>query len=161
MTTAFRVKHVFALEQAQMYPATTSALKLMAFLSALLIALAAPAWAADPVKQHNSSALWFENWIGLSNATLIVLAPDGTVTQIEAASGTPVFELNRGAVVDGIYSYELVAATEETEAITNQIDNGRGDAQRDSRAVPFHTSGRFTVSRGIIITPEEIKEEDG
>ena len=114
-----------------------------------------------PVEQHNSNAVWFENWTGLSNATLIVAAPDGTITAIQAASGTPVFQLSGGEVMDGIYRYELRAATEEKVKIVNPVDNGRGDQASDTLAKPFYLSGQFTISRGVIITPEEITEDKG
>ncbi len=128
---------------------------------ALLLMTSTAAFAADPVQQHNSNAVWFENWVGLSNATLTVTAPNGRVSTIEAKSGTPVYELDRAEAQDGIYRYELRAATEKQVEIVNAIDQGRGDAQRDSEAVPFYASGHFVVERGVIITPKEIKEEDG
>lgn len=112
----------------------------------------------DPVAQHNSNAVWFENWIGLSNATMVIAAPNGKVSTVFAQSGTPVFELERGEVLDGVYRYELSAATEETAEIVNPIDNGR-DSIASSSAVPFNLSGSFVVSRGVIISPEDIKEE--
>ena len=119
------------------------------------------AWAVDPVQQNNSTALWFENWVGLSNATLVVAEPGGKVTQLFVERGTPVYELDRAEARDGVYTYELRAATEETVAKVNSFDNGRGSIERDTAAKPFYMSGSFTVSRGIIIRPEEIKEEDG
>ncbi|MDJ0820543.1 MAG: hypothetical protein QNJ09_01875 [Paracoccaceae bacterium] len=128
---------------------------------ALLLMASAPAFAADPVQQHNSNAVWFENWIGLSNATLTVTVPDGTITVIAAKSGTPIYELDRANAPDGVYRYELTAATEKEVKIVNAIDQGRGDAQRDTQAAPFYASGSFTVERGVIITPKEINEEDG
>ena len=96
-------------------------------LASLAIALAAAtaAKAAEPVEQHNSSALWFVNWVGLSNATLIVAEPDGNIVQIYAKDGTPVYQL-KGEVADGIYRYELSAATDKKEKIVNAIDSGRG-----------------------------------
>lgn len=112
----------------------------------------------DPVQQHNSNAVWFENWTGLGSATLVVAAPDGKVIQIVAEAGTPVFELARGEVLDGVYRYELKAATDETVKIVNPIDNGRGEVAT-SRTKPFYMSGSFVVSRGVIITPEEIRED--
>lgn len=113
---------------------------------------------AEPVEQNNSSALWFENWQGLSNATLKVVAPDGTVTTIFAASGTPVFRLEGAPVQDGVYSYELTAATDNRVAIVNPINNGRGDAASDTVAESFVINGHITVYRGVIIQPEEIAE---
>lgn len=123
-----------------------------------LIPGTAMAMTIDPVQQHNSNALWFENWTGLSKATLVVAGPDGTVTRVFAEAGTPVFELGRGEVLDGIYRYELKAATEETVKIVNPIDNGRGESS-NSRAKPFYMNGAFQVSRGVIVIPEDIREE--
>lgn len=128
---------------------------------AAVLATSLAAAGADPVQQHNSNAVWFENWIGLSNATLVVAAPNGKITQIYAPSGTPVFELDRAGAEDGVYRYELSAATEETQAIVNPIDGGRGDAQRAEASVPYYTTGTFTVERGAIITPKEITEDNG
>ena len=122
--------------------------------------LASSVSAANPVKQHNSNAVWFENWTGLTNATLVVASPDGKITTITAPSGTPVFQLSGSEVLDGIYRFELQAASDERVKIANPIDNGRGDAQSDSHAKPFLMNGSFTVSRGVIITPEEISESD-
>lgn len=124
----------------------------------LALASAAAALTVDPVEQHNSNAVWFENWSGLSNAQLVVSAPNGKVTEVFAATGTPVYELERGAILDGIYRYELKAATEEQVEIVNPIDNGRGETAT-SRAKAFYMNGFFTVSRGVIITPEEIRED--
>ena len=115
--------------------------------------------APQPVQQNNSSAVWFENWQGLSNATMTISTPTGEVVQIFAATGTPVYELRGTEIVDGVYRYELTAATTEQRKIVNQIDNGRGDAARDTSAVPFATGGAFVVSRGVIVQPEDIKEE--
>lgn len=125
----------------------------------LILAGAGQVLAADPVEQHNSNAIWFENWIGLSNATMTILAPNGKITTIYAESGTPVFQLDGAEVMDGVYRYELSAATKERMEIVNPIDNGRGESQSDTLAVPYYMSGAFTVSRGVIITPEDIKEE--
>ncbi|MFC4217465.1 hypothetical protein ACFP4H_06215 [Pseudophaeobacter arcticus] len=127
-------------------------------LGLVLLPLAATAMTVDPVQQSNSNAVWFENWSGLSNATLVVAAPNGKVTEVFAASGTPVYELNRGEVQDGIYRYELKAATQEMVEIVNPIDNGRGETP-SSKAKAFYMTGFFTVSRGVIIIPEEIRED--
>lgn len=134
--------------------------KNLVFSLALVVAGTAPAFAAEPVQQHNSNAVWFENWTGLSNATMVVKAPNGKITEIFTASGTPVFQLAGRDVLDGVYRYELRAATDEKVAIVNPVDNGRGEAASDSVAKAFISNGHFVVSRGVIITPEEIKEED-
>jgi hypothetical protein len=142
-----------------MYRITRSILRPVLALCLILCGTTA-AWAASPVKQHNSNALWFENWTGLSNATLVISAPDGTLTTVEAAAGTPVFQLSGAEVLDGIYRFELSAATSEQVTIINPQNNGRGEAQSDSAAKPYYMDGSFTVSRGVIITPEDVSESD-
>lgn len=119
------------------------------------------ALAADPVKQHNSNAVWFENWVGLSNATMVIAAPNGKMSTIYAEAGTPVFELDRAQAQDGVYRFELRAATDERVEIVNQRDDGRGEEGDGTMAKPYYSTGFFVVERGVIITPEEIKEEDG
>ncbi|SNS79259.1 hypothetical protein [Antarctobacter heliothermus] len=116
--------------------------------------------AADPVAQHNSTAFWFVNWFGLTNAELDVVAPSGEMTTVFAASGTPVFELDRAKATDGVYNYELTAATEERVKIVNPQNNGRGDAASDTAAKSFYLTGQFVVSRGVITTPDEMTEEE-
>jgi opacity protein-like surface antigen len=128
--------------------------------ASLAIAVAGPAHAADPVQQHNSNAVWFENFIGLSNATMVVAAPNGKISQIYAESGTPVFELNPAEAVDGVYRYELRAATEERRTIVNASNLGGDEEQSDPAFVPYYSSGHFVVKRGVIITPKEIKQEE-
>ncbi|WP_094021090.1 hypothetical protein [Maliponia aquimaris] len=123
------------------------------------ILLAGAAQAADPVEQHNSTAFWFINWIGLSNATLKVVAPNGEISSIYVASGTPVFELDRAKAMDGVYSYELTAATETRVKIVNPVDNGRGDNEAATMTDSFYLSGQFVVARGVITTPEELTED--
>ncbi|OWU82241.1 hypothetical protein ATO6_22605 [Oceanicola sp. 22II-s10i] len=115
----------------------------------------------EPVQQHNSNAVWFDNWVGLSNGMMVVAAPNGKITTISAATGTPVFELNPAEAIDGVYRYELRAATEERVEIVNPQNNGRGDNQETTMAKPFYTTGHFVVKDGIIITPEAVEEEKG
>jgi len=143
-----------------MYRSLWRSLARPACLIGTLLLGATAALAATPVEQHNSNAIWFENWTGLRNASLVVAAPDGTLTTVEAVTGTPVFQLSGATIVDGIYRYELSAATDEQVKIINPQNNGRGEAQSDSMAKPFYLNGHFTVSRGVIITPEEITEDN-
>lgn len=120
---------------------------------------AALAETAPPVQQHNSNAVWFENWRGLSNANMRITAPNGEITDVFAQSGTPVFRLEGRDILDGVYRYELSAATSETQKIVNPVDNGRGDAAKDEVAVSFNTGGAFVVQRGVIVVPEDVREE--
>lgn len=128
---------------------------------ACVFTLTASAVFAAPAEQFTSNAFWFDHWGDLSNAQMTVTAPDGRVEEVFADSTTPIYKLGGTEVVDGIYRYELKAATSETEKIVNPVDNGRGDQARDEVAVPFYMEGSFVVSRGVIIIPEDIQEEGG
>ena len=130
-------------------------------ICAAVLAFSGPALASDPVEQHNSSAFWFVNWIGLTNATLDVVSPNGAIQTAFAAPGTPVFELDRANAVDGVYRYELSAATEKKIKVVNRQKDGRGDQSSDQVAESFYLSGQFIVSRGVIIIPEDVVEQDG
>ncbi len=90
---------------------------------------------------------------------MTVTAPNGETIEVFAASGTPVFQLSGREIQDGYYRYELRAATEEQKKILNATNQGRGEAQRDTESVPYYTTGNFLVERGVIVTPEDIKEE--
>lgn len=124
------------------------------------LCLATSAFANEPVERTDTTALWFESWGSLSNATLVVSGPDGFVTNIVAEKGTPRFYLRDAApVTDGVYRYELTAATTEKIKLRNQPDNGRGENQKDEIAKPFQMGGSFVVSRGVITKQEDIVEE--
>ncbi|WP_420568722.1 hypothetical protein [Thalassovita sp.] len=127
---------------------------------ALFAGLNTSAFAAspEPVQQNNSNAVWFENWTGLKMAQMVVTMPNGKVETVMADSGTPVFRLTGDPILDGVYRYEISAATDEMEEIVNPVDNGRGEAANDQRNKSFYMTGHFVVSRNVIITPEDIKE---
>jgi hypothetical protein len=124
-------------------------------------ALSANASMAEPVALTNSNALWFENWKSEFNATLRVVAPNGEFEEVTSTSGTPVFELNRSAVQEGVYTYELSAATAEKIAIVNPQNNGRGEAARDTQNVGIVINGQFIVSRGVIQADAQLIREEG
>lgn len=127
----------------------------------LILSMAATAVLAappQPVEQHNYNTLWFENWVDLGNVRMTVSDPEGRIEEVFTRKGTPVYKLP-GKPVDGVYRYELSAATEERKKIVNKLDNGRGDAAREDVAVPFYLQGFFTVEGGVIIKPKDIREE--
>jgi hypothetical protein len=123
--------------------------------------LSAGAATAEPEALTNSNALWFENWTTEFNATLKVVAPNGELHEVTAASGTPVFELRGSAIEDGVYVYELSAATAKVIAIVNPQNNGRGDAARDTQNVGITVNGQFIVSRGVIQADAQLMQEEG
>ena len=130
-------------------------------LTSLVMALAAPVLAADPIQQNNSNAVWFENWIGLSNGMMRVADPDGRITDVRANTGTPVFQLPSGEVIDGRYRYELRAVTEEMVKNTDHSRVRNSDQPRpDYVPKPFYRTGSFVVERGVILRPENAQGGD-
>ena len=123
------------------------------------LTLANTAMAADPVQQHNSNAVWFENWIGLTHGSLRVADPDGYITDVYTEEGTPVYELTGKDVLDGVYRYELRAATDELVKNRDYQEGSLNGNDKEYINKPFYTTGFFVVERGVIITPETTDEE--
>ena len=120
------------------------------FAACAALVLSATAAISEPVEQTNATALWFENWGDLKNGSLTVTAADGQVHKVEAANGTPVFRLQGRGLADGVYSYELSAATSEMIKVVNQTNNGRGAAAKSEVNKPYMMNGSIVISRGTI-----------
>ena len=126
------------------------------------LALAGQALAADPVQQNNTNMVWFDNWIGLSNGMLRVADPEGYITTVTAKDGTPVYQLDADSPLDGVYRYELRAATDEK--VKNRDYNADSEVANNNEEytnVPYYRTGVFIVERGVILRPEEVAEKYG
>lgn len=88
---------------------------------------------------------------GLSNATLSISGPNGFYAKAFSPSGSPSIDLIKaGGTADGVYTYEVTAATSETTENLNPMDNGRGGVDDGSSVVSASTTGSFHASGGII-----------
>ena len=128
------------------------------FATVLVLGVATATLSAQPVQQNNTNAIWFENWIGFSNALLRVAHPDGRFTDVRADQGTPVFSLS-GKTVDGVYRYELRATTDEK--VKNRDFSSvvpSGEERQEYVFKPFYRTGSFVVERGVIMRPQASKE---
>lgn len=126
----------------QWLPAIFAVLALTASISA----------AAEPVQKQNTNTLWFENWTGLSRATLTVMAPNGEVKTEYFETGAPVFRLSGWVREDGVYRYELTAATDERVKTATGDDRGTGDGWTLKRYV---RNGAFRMVNGAIVPLED------
>lgn len=137
--------------------------KLMLGAGLIFSAVAVHAENPNLTQMNNSNAVWFANWTGLTNGLMVVVAPDQTISKVTAQSGTPVFKLTGTNVVDGIYRFELRAATdkEDTSKRNNQVQLSTGAEEDETRSamLPYYQTGYFVVKRGIIIAPEKAEEE--
>jgi hypothetical protein len=120
---------------------------------------AAVAETVKPNQQYNSNSVWFENWIGLSNANMRVATPDGDIIDVFAERGSPVFVLRGRTIADGVYRYELRAATQEKVKNRNyNKDSAMGD-DTEYYAKQLYITGSFMVKRGVIVAPDVNTEE--
>ena len=85
--------------------------------------------------------------------------PSGQVLNFPSKKGSPVFYLEKSEGADGIYKYELRAATEEKARRVNKLYSGR-DKEPESAAVPYTLTGFFVVSRGVIVEKDTSSEDD-
>lgn len=129
----------------------------LTLMSATVASAQSPAVAPAPTLTGNTNSIWFDNWTGLSDATLKVAAPDGTITTETAASRSPVFRLKGTRIPEGIYRFELRAATQERIKVRRNDQPTPGAGQDDERPeeIPkmITVTGAFKVTRGAILLP--------
>lgn len=87
-----------------------------------------------------------------SNATLTVSGPGDYYARSYSKTGSPSVDLIKtGGTADGVYSYEVSAATSQTVTVTNPLDNGRGGTDPATQQVSATTSGNFVAKGGLIV----------
>ena len=98
---------------------------------------------------------------GYSNATLSVAGPVGFLARNFSKSGNPSIDLIRSkAKADGLYTYEITAASPDTVAVVNDEDNGRGTAEKSIVQRGVSASGTFMVKNGLIVELSSARERD-
>jgi hypothetical protein len=99
---------------------------------------------------------------GAANATLTITGPDGFYRQTFSRSGSVALQLGAaGRLPDGIYNYEVTAATGQKVPNRNTLDNGRGQ-EPAMVAVGVTRSGTFLVKNGAIVqTPATLEGASG
>ena len=122
-------------------------------LAALACCLVGGANAQEIKISDNSIAFDLQE---LGNAVLTVSGPNDYQASAFAKAGEIVIRLDgEGKLEDGVYTYELTAASQETKRIRNPIDNGRGDDQRGEVRIGVRVSGAFPVLDGKAMPPQE------
>lgn len=124
------------------------------------IAVAQPSAMAPESRYHveerfAGGRLSFSADSGLSNFTLRVSGPDGYTGQIYSERVVPTFRLaDHGSVADGLYYYEITAATPERARRASPQDlafNGRDPGSSGGGFVGVSYSGSFRVANGRIL----------
>jgi hypothetical protein len=92
---------------------------------------------------------------GTRNATLTVTGPNDYYRQTFSPDKNIALNLaGLGRLADGIYTYEITAATGQTKPVTAGLDNGRGALEPSVQNVGVTVAGTFQVKNGaIVVTP--------
>ncbi len=86
------------------------------------------------------------------NLTLSIAGPNDFHATASAKSGAPSIDLHRfGPVEDGIYTYQLTAATDQQVKSRSRLDDGRGAGAAVLPLRSVATSGTFRVEGGAIV----------
>lgn len=140
---------------------------------AALVALAAffamPALADEVMTARSASAGTKVSFVlpaGYFNATLSVAGPDGRVLTASAKQGAPVIDISgQNAMGDGVYTYQITAASPKTKAVKAGGADGRDipASQVNMRGemsvhVPAAMSGSFLVKGGRIVDTSKMTE---
>jgi len=128
------------------------------------VCLSGPSWAisADGLNAFRTlsgSEVSFSLGGAYSNATLTITGPDGFYVRNFSKSGNPAVDLIKAkAKADGVYTYEITAASSETVTILNPQNNGRGGADRATMKRGVSATGTFVVKGGLIVDTSNVTE---
>jgi len=128
----------------------------------LAVTTAPAAMAEEEVEERvQSTSLSFSGGRNYTNATLKVYGPNDYLKEETVNRGMPVFRLQTaGRLVDGFYSYTLLAASDEEIPVDTSVDNGRGEAARTTMKKPFALYGRFQVVDGLLKAVDDGETEE-
>ncbi|MDJ0626851.1 MAG: hypothetical protein QNJ44_01215 [Rhodobacter sp.] len=130
--------------------------RIVGVLCTAAFCLAGAAQAAEIEARIQSGSLSFTGGHTYTNAKLQIIGPQGFEKEEEALRGMPTFRVQgAGRMVDGLYQYSLVAASDEKVPLENNLDNGRGANAQNFAYKPFSMYGTFRVEKGVILPPEK------
>ncbi len=140
------------------------------FAGIIAVCLSGPSWAisdADEVKLKAfgtlaGSEVSFSLGGVYSHTTLTIAGPGGFFAKDYSKSGsTSIDLLKKKATADGVYTYEITAASSETVTIRDPQNNGRGRADRATRKRGVSATGTFVVKGGLIVEMSDEIEPEG
>jgi hypothetical protein len=96
----------------------------------------------------------------LSNTTLTVSGPDDFHASVFSKTGAAAIDLSTlGPLEDGIYSYQLTAATNQPAKVRTLLNNGRDSKEQITPRMGMAMSGTFMVKDGKIVKPAPASKE--
>ncbi len=147
--------------------------KLPVFASCVVFGLPSIAFSAEiqPVKQQptpverfsesNVSFVLKGNVKGIHNVVLTVTGPNGYSATSFSKKEVPSLALQKyGKVGNGVYRYQITAASKETTEIASKLNNGRGKNSKIDINKGISLSGVFQVKDGQIVAKDDLKEKE-
>lgn len=142
---------------------------LAAVSAASVLALTAPSIAVEALDAQSAAAGTKVSFVlpaGYTNATLSVAGPDGRVVSASAKQGSPVVDISgANAMGDGVYTFQITAASPKTMAVKADSADGReaSGSQVNMQGemtirVGAAMSGTFVVQGGRIVNTSSLKE---
>ena len=124
----------------------------------LAVALAGPGFSAQEQFAGDIVQVYLSG--NVHNTTLSVSGPDGFYAEAFAQTGVPRITLSQhGNVADGVYRWQVTAATDETVEVQDSgLNNGRGAGAPVRMNKGTTESGMFRVQNGTIL-PKSNKTE--
>jgi hypothetical protein len=132
----------------------------LAACAAIGISSACMAGEVVAVERFDGTSLGFLLKNSLSNATLSVSGPDDFHVSVFSETGALMLDLGKlGPVEDGLYKYEITAATDQRLKVRTPLDNGRGTKESITPYKSVAMSGTFLVKDGKIFKPSSAAKE--
>lgn len=128
-------------------------------ICAVVLTAAGTVRAAEVEARIQSGSLSFAGGTNFTNAQLLITGPQGFEAEETRPRGLPQFRVQgAGRMVDGLYQYSLVAASDEKIPLQNTMNNGRGPDAPKTEFRPFAMYGTFRVEKGQILPPDDSVE---
>ena len=113
-------------------------------------------------KQFSGTNLGFLLKGALRNSTLSVAGPDDFHASTFSKSGAVAIDLGKfGALEDGLYHYQITAATDQPANVRTPLNDGRDDNAKVKLLKSVEMSGTFDVTGGKIVEPVANAKDSG
>ena len=121
------------------------------------------------IANENNKSVAFESFKGttlaftykgnFTNATITVSGPNGFNTTLFKKHGPPFLNLaDLGSLSDGLYKYQISAASSKMARTNKSLNNGRGENARTSKNVGVSQFGLFRIKNGVIENSAALSE---
>jgi hypothetical protein len=111
-------------------------------------------------EQFGGTSLGFLLKGTLNNATLTVSGPDDFHASASSKTGAVALDLGKqGAVEDGLYTYQITAASADRAKVRTSLDNGRDREAEMKQYKGVTMSGTFLVKDGKVVQPAPAAKE--